>query len=162
MLLASLGYRAIRVGGWWSLVLLAALLMAPFSLGLALGGEQLNRTMQVLPLVAGSVWLLLGLALPGRRVVIAVVLVAGVVLTVWHGSVNSRLFLSELTTYQNDRIIASAVVERLAAQGWDGETVPIVTVGQRATTPIGGHADDEAIGRSLFPTAPGDCARHPS
>ncbi len=149
-LLGVMVYRAAQGHGWWPIVVLLALLATPFSLGLALGGEQMNRTMQVLPWVAGSVWLLLALALPARRALVGVLLAAGVLLTVWHSSVTGRLFWTEHTTYENDRIIAAAIVERLAADGWDGEQVPIVSVGRRPVTPIEDHADDENIGMSLF------------
>lgn len=147
--------RALKGAGWWPVLLAVSLILAPFALGVALGGEQLIRTMQVLPLVAGSVWLLVALALPPRRPVVGALIGAAVLLTIWHASINGRLFWAELTTYENDRLIAAAIVERLAADGWDGETIPIVSVGRRSPTPIEDHADDEAIGRSLFSTGGG-------
>ena len=155
VLFVMLVRRAVRGAGWWPVVLLAGIVLTPFSLGLALGGEQLNRAMQGLPIVAASIWLLLALTVRGKHTVVAALLVSALVLTLWHGSVNSRLFLTELTTYEVDRAIATSIVERLAAAGWDGEQVPIVSVGRRAITPIEDHADDEAIGSSFYNSAGG-------
>jgi hypothetical protein len=106
--------------------------------------------MQALPLVAGAIWVLGALMLPRTVPRTALLIAATLVLTVWHSGVTSRLYYVELTTYEVDRGIASAIVERLAADGWDGTSVPLVTVGLRPRTQIEDIDGADAFGYPLF------------
>ena len=68
----------------------------------------------------------------------------------WHSGVTSHLYYVELTTFETDRLIASAVVERLTGQGWDGSSIPFVSVGTRPRTLIQDIEGGDAFGLSFF------------
>ena len=142
--------RSFRGGGWWPLALLVAILLLPFANSVALGAPLPTRAMLVVPLVGGSVWLLLAIALPASRALTAVLVLGAITLTVWHGSVNHRLFMTERVTYEVDRSVAQRVIERLAAIGWDGGTVPVVSVGPRPLTALEADGASEEFGVPIF------------
>lgn len=149
-LMVHLVWRALHGAGWWGIVLFTGMLLSPFGASMLLGTALLPRSMQAMPLVAGAVWVLWALTfarVAARRVVLVS---AALVLTVWHSSVTSRLYYVELTTYETDRSIASAIVERLATRGWDGAPVPLVTVGARRPTLIEDIDNADAFGYPLF------------
>ena len=142
--------RSLRGGGWWPLALLVAILLLPFVNSVALGTPLPTTAMLVVPLVGGSAWLLLAMVLPPSRTVTTVLLVGAVALTIWHSSVNHRLFLTERVTYEVDRSVAQRVVERLAAIGWDGRTVPVVSVGERTLTAVEADGASEEFGVPIY------------
>jgi hypothetical protein len=149
-LMVHLVWRALHGANWWGFVLFASLVLSPFGASVLLGTALLPRSMQALPLVAGAVWVLCALTCSRAAARHAVLIAAALVLTLWHSSVTSRLYHVELTTYEVDRGIASAIVERLAARGWDGASVPLVTVGARPPTVIEDIDNADAFGYPLF------------
>lgn len=149
-LLLQLVAQAIRGSSWWPVALLVALLLAPFGASIALGTALPQRAMHAMPLVVGAVWLLWALAFRRSNLRTAVFVVAMVALTVWHSGVTSHLYYVEVTTFETDRLIASAIVERLASQGWDGSRLPIVSVGTRPRALLEDIDQGDAFGLSFF------------
>ena len=143
-------WRALHGSGWWGGVLFAGLLLSPFGASIVLGTALLPRSMQALPLVAGAVWFLCALTFTRTAARNAVLVGAALLLTVWNSGVTSRLYDLELTTYEVDRGIATAIVERLAADGWDGGAVPLITIGIRPPTVLEDIGDTDAFGYPLF------------
>ena len=119
-LLLQLAADAIRGSSWWNVVLLLGLFLTPFGASIALGTALPQRAMHAMPLVAGAVWLLWALTFRRNGLRTGILVVATILLTVWHSGVTSHLYYVELTTFETDRLIASAVAERLTGQGWDG------------------------------------------
>jgi hypothetical protein len=149
-LLLHLAARTFRGSSWWPIVLLAGLLLAPFGTSILLGSALPQRAMHALPVVAGAVWFLWALAFRAAAIRRAILVVAAIALTVWHSGVTSHLYYVELTTFETDRLIASSIAERLARQGWDGSSVPIVSVGTRPRTLIEDIERGDAFGLSSF------------
>ncbi len=150
LLMIHLIWRAVHGSGWWGSILFAGLLLSPFGASMMLGTALLPRSMQALPLVAGAIWVLWALTIPRTAARNAILIVATLTLTMWHSGVTSRLYYAELTTYEVDRGIASAIVERLAADGWDGTPVPLLTIGARPRTVIEDIDRADAFGYPLF------------
>jgi hypothetical protein len=106
--------------------------------------------MHALPLVAGAVWLLWALALRPSVTRSAILVSATMALALWHSGVTSHLYYVELTTFETDRLIASSIAERLVRQGWDGSSIPIVSVGTRPRSLIEDIDQGDAFGVSFF------------
>ena len=151
---AVLFFLTVRTGlrrrQWYPAFLLLLIFAMPVALAVALGTPLPNRAMQALPLVAASVWLLLGLVVPAKRSIMAAVVVGATVFTIWNAGVTTRLFLSEHHAFQTDRTIAGQISERLGEAGWDGQRLSIVVIGQRALGPLEQLAADETFGASFF------------
>ncbi len=150
VLLLQLVADAFRGSSWWSVVLLLGLLLAPFGASIALGTALPQRAMHAMPLVAGAVWLLWGFAFRRSAFRTGILVVATIALMVWHSGVTSHLYYVELTTFETDRLIASAIAERLAREGWDGSNIPFVSVGTRPRTLIEDIDHGDAFGLSFF------------
>jgi hypothetical protein len=149
-LLLQLVARAFHGSSWWPIVLLLGLFLTPFGTSILLGTALPQRAMHAMPLVAGAVWLLWSLAFRRSAIRTAILVVATIALTVWHSGVTSHLYYVEITTFETDRLIASSIAERLARQGWDGSSVPIVSVGTRPRTLIEDIDHGDAFGMPLF------------
>lgn len=149
-LLVQLVARGFRGSGWWPVVLFIGLVLAPFGTSILLGAALPQRAMHAMPLVAGAVWLLWSLAFRHPATRRAILVVALIALTVWHTGVTSHLYYVEVTTFETDRLIASSIAERLARQGWDGSSVPIVSVGTRPRTLVEDIDGGDAFGLSSF------------
>lgn len=149
-LLLQLVARAFRGSSWWPVLLLVGLILAPFGTSILLGSALPQRAMHAMPLVAGAVWLLWALAFRHPAIRRSILVLATIALTVWHSGVTSHLYYVELTTFETDRLIASSIAERLARQGWDGSSVPIVSVGTRPRTLIEDIDHGDAFGLSFF------------
>jgi hypothetical protein len=137
-------------GGWLAVLLLVALVLAPFLNSLAIGALVPNRALQAVPLVAAGLWLIAVEVLPRRREVVAGLAVCGLALWIWQGGITSRLYLVEATTFEVDRAIASRIAERLVDAGWDGHTIPLVSIGARSRSPVEDLADHESFGLPFF------------
>ena len=116
-LLLQLAADAFRGSSWWNVVLLLGLLLTPFGASIALGTALPQRAMHAMPLAAGAVWLLWAIIFRRNGLRTGILVVATILLTVWHSGVTSHLYYVELTTFDTDRLIASAVAERLTGQG---------------------------------------------
>ena len=149
-LLLQLVARALHGSSWWAVVLLLGLVLTPFGTSILLGTALPQRAMHAMPLVAGAVWLLWSLVFRRSTIRTAILVVATIALTVWHSGVTSHLYYVELTTFETDRLIASSIAERLARQGWDGSSVPIVSVGTRPRTLIEDIDHGDAFGVPFF------------
>jgi Glucosyl transferase GtrII len=137
-------------GRWYPVFLLVAIGFTPFAMSVVLGTPLPVRAMQALTLVAASMWLLMALMLPAKRALTAVLLTSALLLAVWNAGITTRLFVTEYQTYENDRTIATQIVERLARAGWDGQNIAIVPVGSRVLGPVEGMAADNTFGGSFF------------
>ena len=149
-LMLQLVARALHGQSWWPVVLLVGLILMPFGTSILLGTALPPRAMHAMPLVAGAVWLLWSLAFRRSAIRTTILVVATIALTVWHSGVTSHLYYVELTTFETDRLIATSIAERLAHQGWDGSSVPTVSVGTRPRTLIEDIDDGDAFGLSSF------------
>ena len=134
---------------WYPVLVLVAIAFTPFALSAVLGTPLPVRAMQALTLVAASMWLLVSLMLPTKRMLTTVLLVAAGLLAVWNAGVTTRLFVTEHQTYENDRTVANQIIERLARAGWDGEAIAIVTAGERLLGPLEAIAADDTFGGSF-------------
>jgi hypothetical protein len=114
------------------LVVAVAVLLAvfPFFLSVAMGTAMPLRSQQTLPIAFGALLILGGLGSAGITWLRPVWLAVSALLLVWHGEANTRLFFSEYRTYQRDLAIADDIADDLAEQGWRGERIALVVVGQ--------------------------------
>ncbi len=150
ILLGSVIWRGWQRRSFYPVVLLLVIFALPFALSLALGTPLPNRAMHALPLVAGATWLLLALVVRHGRVLTAGLLGMALLFAIWNGSIVTRLFVSEQFTYEADLRTATQIMERIEQQGWDGERIPLVVVGQRIGGPGEHVAVDETFGRGFF------------
>ena len=142
--------RGTKTGSWYPVWLLLAIIASQFALSAALGRYLPVRTMQVVPLVAGSIWLLLSLTLPWKESLSKAMIVAALLFAVWNANSVTQLFMTEHAVFERDRTIAAQIVERLANDGWDGSEVPIVSMGDRELQPVEQLASSETFGLSFF------------
>ena len=142
--------RGARTGSWYPMLLLLAIIASQFALTAALGSRLPVRTMLVVPLVAGSMWPLLGLALPWKESLSKAMITAALLFAVWNANSVTQLFMTEHAVFERDRTIAAQIAERLANEGWDGSEVPIVSLGDRELQPVELVASEETFGLSFF------------
>jgi hypothetical protein len=150
VLLAFVLRMSLRRRAWYAILLLAVICLMPFAMSAVLGTPLPNRAMQTLPLIAASIWLLLGLVLPRTNAVMAGLLAVAVLFAIWNAGITTRLFVAEDYSFQTDRTIAGQIAERLASEGWEGQPIPIVVVGDRRLGPVERFASHETFGKSFF------------
>jgi hypothetical protein len=148
--LAIFIWRAVRYGEILQLLLFLGILLSPFFLWFALGTPMPHRTQQVLPLAYSAIILILTLKLGFQdrwRVLAAVITV---LVIIWNGQANTRIFLSEYLSFKRDENIANDVVSRLFQAGWTGAAAPLVVVGTHSHVPTRYLLKSETIGGSFF------------
>ncbi len=148
--LAIFIWRAVRCGEVIQLLLFLGILLSPFFLWFALGTPMPRRTQHVLPLAYSAIILILALKLRFQdrwRVLAAVITV---LVIIWNGQANTRIFLSEYLSFKRDENIANDIASRLSQAGWTGTSAPLVVIGTHSTTPARYLMKSETIGGSFF------------
>jgi hypothetical protein len=149
-LLGSIGILVRKPSRALVLVLVALLAVFPFFLSVAMGTAMPLRSQQTLPIAIGAMFILAGLATAGLSWLRPFWVGLAALVLVWHGQANTRLFFAEYRTYQRDLAIAEDVVDQLAEQGWRGERIALVVVGQLPTPEEGLYVTSETFGASQF------------
>jgi hypothetical protein len=128
-----------------------AILLAPFAMSVLLGSPVPNRAQQVLPLAYASLVLFLPVQSPVIQRYAWAIYAVSALFIVWHAQSITRLFFSEQLAYESDVALDQAVMERLAADGWEGQPIAFVVVGTADLRPLNRYfMKEETFGGSFF------------
>jgi hypothetical protein len=131
-------------------IMVLVLLVAPYLLSFGLGAPMPNRAQQMLPLAYSVFLLVLAVRLNLQQRGRAALMIATGLVMLWNGQANTKLFFSEYMSYKRDEAVAHQVADRLYAEGWQGEPMPLYVRGELSDQRFPHLYSSETIGKSFF------------